>query len=68
MGDIQDFKVEFMEVECNVIKCIFLVIVQVEVDVKFFWGNLYQYLFKLEFNGLGSIFVECEFCYFEVYV
>ncbi len=66
-GDIQDFKVELTDSERNAIKRTLLAIAQVEVDVKSFWGSLYQYLPKPEFNGLGSTFAECEFRHSEAY-
>ncbi len=66
-GDIQDFRVELNESERNAIKRTLLAIAQVEVDVKSFWGNLYQHLPKPEFNGLGSTFAECEFRHSEAY-
>lgn len=66
-GDIQDFKVDLNDKERNAIKRTLLAIAQVEVDVKSFWGNLYQYLPKPEFNGLGSTFAECEFRHSEAY-
>lgn len=66
-GDIQDFKVDLSPQEQNAIKRTLLAIAQVEVDVKGFWGNLYQHLPKPEFNGLGSTFAECEFRHSEAY-
>jgi ribonucleoside-diphosphate reductase beta chain len=66
-GDIQDFKVDLSPKEQNAIKRTLLAIAQVEVDVKGFWGNLYQHLPKPEFNGLGSTFAECEFRHSEAY-
>ncbi|MCB0632785.1 MAG: ribonucleotide-diphosphate reductase subunit beta [Saprospiraceae bacterium] len=66
-GDIQDFKVNLNECERNAIQRTLLAIAQVKVDVKSFWGNLYQHLPKPEFNGLGSTFAECEFRHSEAY-
>lgn len=66
-GDIQDFKVELSNSEREAVKRTLLAIAQVEVDVKSFWGNLYQHLPKPEFNGLGSTFAECEFRHSEAY-
>ena len=40
---------------------------KIEVNVKTFWGDLYQHLPKPEFNGLGSTFAECEFRHSEAY-
>ena len=66
-GDIQDFKVDLSPEERHAIKRTLLAIAQVEVDVKSFWGSLYQHLPKPEFNGLGSTFAECEFRHSEAY-
>ena len=66
-GDIQDFHVDLKESERQAIQRTLLAIAQVEVDVKGFWGNLYQHLPKPEFNGLGSTFAECEFRHSEAY-
>lgn len=66
-GDVQDFKVNFTEVQKNAVKNNLLAIAQIEVAVKSFWGNLYSHLPKPEFNGLGSTFAECEFRHSEAY-
>ena len=66
-ADIQDFKSNLTEIEQEVVKRSLLSIAQVEVGVKTFWGNLYQYLPKPEINGLGSTFAECEFRHSEAY-
>lgn len=66
-ADVQDFKSNLTEIEKEVIKRSLLSIAQVEVGVKTFWGNLYNYLPKPEINGLGSTFAECEFRHSEAY-
>ncbi len=66
-ADIQDFKSNLNPIEKEVVKRSLLSIAQVEVGVKQFWGNLYQYFPKPEFNGLGSTFAECEFRHSEAY-
>lgn len=66
-ADIQDFKSNLTEIEQEVVKRSLLSIAQVEVGVKTFWGNLYNYLPKPEINGLGSTFAECEFRHSEAY-
>ena len=40
---------------------------QIEVTVKSFWGDLYDYLPKPEFNGLGASFSDCEWRHSEAY-
>ena len=58
--DIQDFKTLLTDEEREVIKRSLLAIAQVEVTVKTFWGKLYEFLPKPEFNDLGSTFSESE--------
>ena len=65
--DIQDFKSYLSEKEKEVVKRSLLSIAQVEVAVKTFWGDLYKYLPKPEFNGLGATFSESEFRHSEAY-
>ena len=60
-ADLQDFKTNLNDHEREVVKRSLLGIAQVEVGVKTFWGDLYKYLPKPEFNGLGATFAECEF-------
>jgi len=66
-ADIQDFKIKLNEVEKEVLKRSLLSISQVEVGVKTFWGNLYTYFPKPEFNGLGVTLGENEFRHSEAY-
>lgn len=66
-ADVQDFHSHLSKNEKQVIKRSLLAIAQIEVNVKSFWGELYQHLPKPEFNGLGSTFSECEFRHSEAY-
>ena len=66
-ADIQDFKANLSATEKEVVKRSLLSIAQVEVGVKLFWGDLYNYFPKPEFNGLGATFAECEFRHSEAY-
>lgn len=59
-GDIQDFKVNCTEQEREVIKRCMLAISQIEVGVKLFWGNLYNYFPKPEIADVGMTFAESE--------
>ena len=66
-ADIQDFHSQLLPHEKNAVKHALLAIAQIEVNVKTFWGNLYQHLPKPELNGLGATFAECEFRHSEAY-
>ncbi|WP_353137431.1 ribonucleotide-diphosphate reductase subunit beta, partial [Pseudopedobacter sp.] len=66
-ADTQDFHSHLSVNEKESIKRSLLAIAQIEVNVKSFWGNLYNHLPKPEFNGLGSTFAECEFRHSEAY-
>ena len=66
-ADIQDFKTNLNDREREVIKRSLLSIAQVEISVKTFWGDLYNYFPKPEINGLGSTFAECEWRHSEAY-
>lgn len=66
-ADVQDFQSHLLPHEQSMVKKCLLAIAQIEVNVKTFWGNLYQHLPKPEFNGLGSTFAECEFRHSEAY-
>lgn len=66
-ADIQDFHSHLTLNEREIVKRSLLAIAQIEVNVKSFWGNLYNHLPKPEFNGLGSTFAECEFRHSEAY-
>lgn len=66
-ADTQDFHSHLSVSEKESVKRSLLAIAQIEVNVKSFWGNLYNHLPKPEFNGLGSTFAECEFRHSEAY-
>lgn len=66
-ADIQDFKSNLSDKEKEVVKRSLMGIAQVEVAVKTFWGDLYKYIPKPEFNGLGATFAESEFRHSEAY-
>lgn len=66
-GDIQDFKARLNPVEQEVLKRSLLSISQVEVDVKLFWGKLYDNFPKPEFNNMGATFAENEITHGEAY-
>lgn len=59
-GDIQDYKVNCTPEEREVIKRAMLAISQIEVGVKLFWGNLYNYFPKPEIADVGFTFAESE--------
>lgn len=66
-ADVQDFHSQLDPHEKNAVKNALLAIAQIEVNVKTFWGNLYDHLPKPELNGLGATFAECEFRHSEAY-
>lgn len=66
-ADVQDYKTNLTPVEQEVVKRSLLSIAQVEVGVKAFWGDLYKYFPKPEFNNLGSTFAESETRHSEAY-
>ena len=66
-ADVQDFQSQLEPHEKNAVKNALLAIAQIEVNVKTFWGNLYNHLPKPELNGLGATFSECEFRHSEAY-
>lgn len=66
-ADVQDFKSNLNDIEREVVRRSLLSISQVEIGVKAFWGNLYRYFPKPEFNNLGSTFAECETRHSEAY-
>lgn len=65
--DIQNFNSHLAPHEKEAYKRSLLSIAQIEVGVKTFWGNLFKYFPKPEFNGLGSTFAECEYRHSEAY-
>lgn len=66
-SDIQDYKVNISDVERDVIKKTMLAISQIEVDVKTFWGKLYDRLPKPEFGNVGSVFSDSEVRHSDAY-
>lgn len=66
-ADLQDFKTKLSNEEREIVKRCLLMIAQIEVSVKSFWGDLYRHFPKPEFNGLGSTFAESEFRHSEAY-
>lgn len=66
-GDIQDFNTKLTPSEKEVFKRSLLSIAQIEVSVKSFWGDIYKYFPKPEFNGLGATLAESEFRHSEAY-
>ena len=66
-ADVQDFHSQLEPHEKNAVKNALLAIAQIEVNVKTFWGNLFDHLPKPELNGLGATFAECEFRHSEAY-
>ena len=66
-SDIQDFKIVLSEKERTIIKKTILAISQVEVSVKRFWPNIYNYFPKTEIDLVGLTFGESECRHFEAY-
>lgn len=66
-ADLQDFKTKLSDQEREIVKRCLLMIAQIEVSVKSFWGDLYKHFPKPEFNGLGASFAESEFRHSEAY-
>lgn len=59
-SDVQDYKIGVTDKERSVITKAMLAISQVEVSVKRFWSNLYNYLPKPEIDMVGVSFGESE--------
>lgn len=66
-SDIQDYKTNIKPHERTAIKNSMLAISQVEVDVKTFWGRLYDRLPKPELANVGSTFSESEVRHSDAY-
>jgi len=66
-GDIQDFRTHISDVERAVITKTMLAISQIEVSVKRFWGNLYNYFPKPEIEDVGGSFLESEIRHKDAY-
>lgn len=58
--DIQDFKVNISDEEREVIKRAMLAIAQIEVEVKTFWGKMYERMPIPEIGDVGATFSESE--------
>ena len=66
-ADVHDYKVNVKPHERTAIKNAMLAISQVEVDVKTFWGRLYDRLPKPELANVGSTFSESEVRHSDAY-
>lgn len=66
-SDIQDYHTNLTTSEQSVVRRSLLAISQVEVNVKLFWGKLYDMFPKPEFNLLGSCFSDNEGRHSEAY-
>lgn len=66
-SDVQNFKIDVKPHERTAIKNAMLAISQVEVDVKTFWGNLYNRLPKPEMANVGATFAESEVRHSDAY-
>lgn len=66
-SDIQNYKVDLNSKERNVITKAMLSISQIEVTVKRFWSNLYNYFPKPEVDMVGVTFGESEVRHAEAY-
>ena len=59
-ADVQDFKVNITDMERTAITKVFMAISQIEVNVKRFWGNIYNIFPKPEIDDIGGTFAESE--------
>ena len=66
-SDIQDFKIKIGDKEKEVLKRTMLAISQIEINVKRFWGNLYNYFPKPEVDDVGGTFSESEIRHKDAY-
>lgn len=58
--DVQQYHTELDDYQREIIKKCLLLISQIEVSVKTFWGNLYKHLPLPEINMVGATFAESE--------
>ena len=65
--DIQDFKTETSFEEKEIIRKAMLAISQIEINVKRFWGELYNLLPKPEIDDIGGTFSENEIRHKDAY-
>ena len=66
-ADIQDLKVNLSSEEAAIVKKAMLAIAQIEVSVKTFWGSIYQWFPKPEFQAVGVTFAESEVRHADAY-
>lgn len=66
-ADVNDYLTVLTNVDKSSFKKCLLSIAQIEVDVKLFWGNIYNYLPKPEINGLGGTFAGNEWIHSQAY-
>lgn len=59
-ADVQDFKTKISNQEKKVMTRSMLGISQIEVNVKRFWGNLYNHFPKPEIDDVGTTFADSE--------
>lgn len=64
--DIQDYSL-MEDRKREVFKRSLLAISQIEVSVKTFWGNIYNFFPKPEFAAVGAVFSESEVRHFDAY-
>ena len=65
--DVQDFKVKCTPTERSIIKRTMLAISQIEVSVKRFWADIYNYIPKPEVDAVGVTFSESEVRHSDAY-
>ena len=58
--DVQEYNTELSNYEKDIIKKCLLLISQIEISVKTFWGRLYNHLPLPEINMVGATFSESE--------
>lgn len=66
-ADVNDYLVNLDTIQKEVFRRSLLGISQIEVGVKTFWGDIYKFLPKSEFQNLGMSFGECETRHSEAY-
>lgn len=66
-SDIQDFKTQITEEEQGVIKRALLMISQLEISIKSFWGNVGKIFPKPELEEMGAVFGGVEVIHSRAY-
>lgn len=66
-SDVQDFRTKLSEHERQIVRDSLLMISQVEVSVKRFWGQLGEYIPKPEIEQVGATFAESEVRHADAY-